>query len=397
MMKKYISVVLFAGLASSIFAQVEVKKTTLDIYGHAMLDMGYQVKQNNPDWYDVVRPSQLPTYDNEYGENGNFFMSVRQTRLGFKTSTPTSGGDSINTIFEFELFGTGGDAGQTTFRLRHAYGEYKQFGAGQTWSVFMDPDVFPNSIEYWGPSGMIFYRNIQARYTPVKSEHNSLAFSLENPGAGFDSGSGGINIDGHFPVPDFAAQYRRNEDWGHVQAAGILRYIDTDKEFGADWGDFVGWGINLSGNYKINEDTVRLQVVYGEGIGWYLNDGPVDVAPKHASASEGEVVPLLGVVAFYDHTWSEKYTSSIGYSMYQMDNTAGQAIDAIHRGDYALVNLLYHPTPAIMYGIELQYGARQNKDEGMLNGHKIEDTNDIRCQFSFKYTFGMTFNKNKSL
>ena len=43
-----------------------------------------------------------------------------------------------------------------------------QFGAGQTWSPFMDPDVFPNSIEYWGPTGMVFFRNVQVRWMPIQ-------------------------------------------------------------------------------------------------------------------------------------------------------------------------------------------------------------------------------------
>jgi hypothetical protein len=33
----------------------------------------------------------------------------------------------------------------------------------------MDPAVFPNSIEYWGPNGMIFFRSVQLRYTPWSS------------------------------------------------------------------------------------------------------------------------------------------------------------------------------------------------------------------------------------
>ena len=90
----------------------------MEIYGHTMLDMGYQFNQNDPDWYDVVRPTKLPSFENEFGDDGNFFASVRQSRLGVKTATPTSYGD-LKTIFEFELFGTGADAGQTTFRLRH--------------------------------------------------------------------------------------------------------------------------------------------------------------------------------------------------------------------------------------------------------------------------------------
>ena len=35
------------------------------------------------------------------------------------------------------MFGVGPDAGQTTIRLRHAYGQWRQIGAGQTNSQFM--------------------------------------------------------------------------------------------------------------------------------------------------------------------------------------------------------------------------------------------------------------------
>ena len=60
------------------------------------------------------RPSRI-----RYGQDGSTFAGVRQSRLGFRSSTPTKIGD-LKTIFEFELFGTGVDEGQTTFRLRHA-------------------------------------------------------------------------------------------------------------------------------------------------------------------------------------------------------------------------------------------------------------------------------------
>ena len=116
-----------------------------------------------------MRPTKLPAFKDEFGPDGSVFFSVRQTRFGVKTSNPTSLGD-LKTWFEFELFGTGVDQGQTTFRLRQAYGELGKFGAGQTWSPFMDIDVFPNSLEYWGPNGMVFFRNIQFRWMPIKGD-----------------------------------------------------------------------------------------------------------------------------------------------------------------------------------------------------------------------------------
>jgi len=158
----------------------EKSESTIDLYGFVMADTGYDFGQTNPQWFDVVRPTQLPSYADQYGGNGNTYFSVRQTRFGVKTSTPTGLGD-LKTQFEFELFGTGVDAGQTTFRLRHAYGELGQFGAGQTWSPFMDIDVFPNSLEYWGPNGMVFFRNVQVRWMPIRSSRTDLTFALERP------------------------------------------------------------------------------------------------------------------------------------------------------------------------------------------------------------------------
>ncbi len=161
-------------------------KTEMDIYGFAMLDMGAQFKQNDPNWFDVLRVTRLPSSKDQFGKDGRWFASVRQSRLGVKTSTPTEYGD-FKTIFEFELFGVGVDAGQTTFRLRHAWGEFGAIGAGQNNSPFMDPDVFPNTLEYWGPTGMVLFRNVQVRWTPIQGD-STLMLAIERPGASGDAG-----------------------------------------------------------------------------------------------------------------------------------------------------------------------------------------------------------------
>ena len=121
-------------------------KPSFEIYGFAMLDIGHDFKQIKPEWFDTMRVTRLPAFENQYGEDHNTFAGVRQSRLGFRSSTPTTLGD-LKTIFEFELFGTGVDEGQTTFRLRHAWGELGPLAGGQYWSPFTDPDVYPNSLE----------------------------------------------------------------------------------------------------------------------------------------------------------------------------------------------------------------------------------------------------------
>jgi hypothetical protein len=43
----------------------------------------------------------------------------------------------------------------------------------------MDIDVFPNSLEYWGPAGMVFFRTAQIRWMPIRSDSEPLIFVLE--------------------------------------------------------------------------------------------------------------------------------------------------------------------------------------------------------------------------
>jgi hypothetical protein len=172
--------------------QTEKEKSgsTVDFYGYVMLDSGNDFGTTDPNWFDVVRPTKLPSFPGQFAPKGNVYFSARQTRFGVKSFTPTPLGN-LKTIFEFDLFGTGVDAGQTTFHLRQAYGELGHFGAGQTMSAFMDIDVFPNSLEYWGPNGMVFFRNLQVRWMPIQGASN-VVIALERPGA---SGDGGVYSD----------------------------------------------------------------------------------------------------------------------------------------------------------------------------------------------------------
>jgi hypothetical protein len=396
-----ITFLLFAGSPTIAGAQEDTgSKSTFDVYGHVMLDAGYRVNQIQPDWYDVMRPTKLPAFDNEFAPDGSAYFSVRQTRFGVKSSTPTKLG-ALKTTFEFELFGTGVDAGQTTFRLRHAYGELGQFGAGQTWSPFMDIDVFPNSLEYWGPNGMVFFRNIQVRWMPIQGD-SRMTIALERPGASSDQGvyEGADalgEVTGRFPLPDLSAEYRHAGSFGYVELAGMLRYIKWEDAGGDALdlaGDAVGWGLNLSSNLNLgSNDVLRLQVVYGEGIQNYMNDATVDIGIENnpgdpVTPVKGVALPLLGVVAFLDHNWNEQFSTAIGYSMLDIDNTEQTVGDAFKRGHYALGNILYHPVADVTIGAELQYGKRENFTDGFTS-------DDFKVQVSFKYNFSHTFGGGK--
>ena len=394
--KGVLAFLLLLAFASSALSQEAAEQKSMEIYGFIMTDAGYNFNQIHPDWFDVVRPTKLPSYEGEFGSDGNTYFSVRQTRFGTRGYFQTPLGE-LKTIFEFELFGTGVDAGQTTFRLRHAYAELGHFGVGQYWSPFMDIDVFPNSIEYWGPTGMVFFRNIQIRYMPIMGD-TRLTFALERPGASADQGVYDDRIElsgvkGRFPLPDFSAEYRYAGDFGYVEIAGMLRYISWEDfvEDSYELGDkTMGWGLNLSSNINFTKSLLgRFQAVYGEGIQNYMNDAPEDIGIKNNFSDPeqpilGVPLPVLGLVAFLDQKWNDKFSSSVGYSMLNITNSDGQSSSAFKRAHYGLANLLYYPTENAMMGVELQYGSRENYNDGW-------NTDILKVQFSFKYNFSHTF------
>jgi hypothetical protein len=390
------------GVGAAGAARAQDDGPSFEVYGFAQVDYIQDFDRVDPDWEATLRPSKIPTMDGQFGDDGQSILSARQSRFGVQASVPV-GGKPLYAKFEFDLYGVGDDAGQTTFRLRHAYGSWGPILAGQTNSVFMDGDTFPNTIDYWGPNGMVFLRNPQIRLT-YKTGAASFAVAIEKPGNDIDPGNIrvvapelGANIRASEKLPDLTASARYTGGWGHIQLAGILRKVGYDT-FGTPNNEpknsKMGWGLNLSGNLKTwNKDVLHLAVVYGEGIASYMNDGGTDLGPKlrpavsqpivgappPAGSLRGDVVPLLGLMAYYDHYWSDHFSSSLGWSMVDVDNTSFQSGDAFNSAQYASANLLWTPDPRILMGAELLWGNRKD-----FNGHRGDDT---RVQVTVKYSF----------
>ena len=402
-LKAIVPVIVFLAFwTDKVQAQEDTGMTrSLRIYGFAMVDMGYNFDQIDPRWFDALRLNRLPKYKDQFAPDGTFFFGVRQTRFGVAGYTPTKLGD-LKVVYEFDMFGTGSDEGQTTMRLRYAYGELGRFLAGQATSPFMDDDAWPNTLEYWGPCGMVFYRNVQIRYAPIKTADKELFIALERPGAGADKGTISVpelpsldSVKAQLSAPDVSAHFKKRGKWGSVQLAGILRPLkwkDTRvNNFGNDLsGSVTGWGANLSAVFNLGKSTVfRGSYVYGEGIENYMQDAPNDVGTViNGNSIEGEALPVSGIVAWLDHNWNPKVWTSLGYSTVSIDNTeTANGTTSYKKGQYALLTIGTTPFTNTMAAIEFQYGQREGED-----GFKADCT---KIQVSFKYNFSTTFFKPK--
>ncbi len=371
-------------------SQESQRRPSFEIFGFAQVDYIQDFKRMPSDWNATLRPTRIPTTPGSLGSDGQAIFSARQSRLGVRGSLP-AGAYDLKARVEFDFFGRGtgqpDSAGQNTLRLRRAYGEWGPVLGGLTASLFMDDDFWPNIIDYWGPAGMAFYRNVQIRYTFLTGEH-TVAVALERPGVdvpNYPIGDQGQELAGDNKLPDLTAQYRWAQPWGYLQLSGILRRLGYDTSGTPDnqpKGSELGWGLNASSTIKLLPDKVHLlvEVVGGRGIENYMNDATPDLAARGpATAPTAEAVGMLGLTGYVDVYWTPLLSSSFGYSTVKVWNTDLQGDGAFTMGQYASANVLVHPARNFMAGPEFLWGRRE--DKGGASGV------DTRLQISFKYSF----------
>jgi hypothetical protein len=253
----------------------KVGESTFQVYGFAMLDAGYDFKQNDPNWFDVVRPTKLPAFAGEFAPNGKTYLGVRQTRFGVKSSTPTKYGD-LKTIFEFELFGVGAEAGETTFRLRHAYGELGIRGRAKL-ERFWSPDAFPNTVE--GDQTDWCGSQRQFRLEPIMGK-NALTIGVSVRRHRGQWKADRIELQGvkaSLTCPISRRTRGLTETGDTSRLAGCLR--DSS-------GDTTNDAVDLGGRRRLGRfalvsrfsqnNVSRFQISHG-GEENYMNDAPVDV------------------------------------------------------------------------------------------------------------------------
>ncbi len=276
----------------------------------------------------------------------------------------------LTTFIEFDMFNQA-----FVPVLRNAWAEYGGFGAGLYWSNFMDLDAYPNTLDYNGPNAMIFARQVQFRYTWSIDSALDWAFSLEDPRSYMTLDSGFRTLK-QFPDVTTSLQY----DWdnSHVRVAGVLHplaYGDVNQERSHS----MGYGISLSTllQQNRNKDNFTCQFNYGTGISKYYNDlaGGYPYDGIYSTADKKlKPIAILGISASYDHWWTDKLSSTIGYGYMNINNRPEQDDADIHSTQYAIINFIYYPNEFIKSGIEWIYGTRQNIDGAHAYNNRAQFT-----------------------
>ncbi len=349
---------------------------------NAAMRIGGYVKMNIVNSFDplltrdrfivgTIPPEGVPLEGAEKGA----VLTVSQSRVNLDLRDKTDGG-TLRAFVEGDF--AGGSAAGESFRLRHAFGQYRQLLAGQTWSTLMDLSAGPEELDFEGINGKINVRQPQLRYFPKLGQNFNVRVALEDPAPDISGG------DGSNTLWDLVASL----DWNHqntlegtffdgwtARTAIIGRQLKA-RQFGEDaTKDAPGWGLTASGTIPLpssERNKVFWQLTFGEGIGRYINDLGTIGGQDAIFSPEGELDPLPVFAGYlsYQHWWARRWRSNATFSWVRIDNFDYQddpeyveAFGPAYKQTLRMsANVLFNPAPRLEFGAELLWGERENSN-----------------------------------
>lgn len=348
------------------------------------------------------------------GQNSDFRMHARQSRIRFDTRTPTDWG-SLRTRIEGDFFGTGGNerfSNSSTLRIRQAYGQLGPVLGGQTWSTFMDQDTFFDTVDFFGVAGQEFGRIPQIRYSTGLGDTMSLDLAIENPEqTNIRSVAGAAVTNTNFvdKAPDFVAALRFRPSWGAVNLSGVGRVLRYDNGVGdhdTAFGGGAHLGVTVKTPFAGAKDSISAVINGGKGLGRYLSGvGARDYQVSNSDTTTAGCRGTLNVVAGcgadinlntslgwwagFTHYWTDALRSSAYYGAgYNDVNTAKLGAAANGQTEHTRsihANIMWNPVSRVTIGLEFMNGANYTAAVTGFNSDK--DGHASRVQLGMQYNF----------
>lgn len=350
-------------------------RTILRLDGSARTDFIYDPRV--PSLGDSFVPSTIPIP--AVSSAGNFTASIRGSRIMADFRIPVGERGAARTFIQLDFFGANG---ATAPRLRHFYAQIDNILVGQTFTNFMDPDAFADSLDTQGANSAVSVRLPQGRYSFGLGGGASASVSVEVPASSINFSIAGTPATPTTPAPDGTFKFRNEWNRGHIQLASVFRDLGAQLPNGVHESVF-GWGVNAtSGVAVFGMDNIVAQVAYGHGMARYVGDTAalgLDAAPISLTNLSLRALPLFGTYLSYQHYWTPALRSSATGSYVRVQNTDFQPANTYHRGTYSSANLIWNPVGSLNLGAEFIYGWVQEKSGATAN--------DPRFQITGRYTF----------
>ncbi len=322
---------------------------------------------------------KIPTSPTTADEGVRSNINAKGSQLRIDVQAPGVAGNP-RFYYQNDFYGSGG--GEFPYRIQQFWGQIYNVTVGHTYSVFEDPDAWPDTVDYEGPNSMLFARRALVRYEIPLNDALSVNIGIEQPEslpadlAGTPDGA----VNGINHIPDLTSNLRWEDDaLGHIQFSGIYRYLAANSTtFGKE--ETGAWGLSLGAGINLGKDTTVLFLgTVGKGIGSLGNDsGFFNTDAAFDTAGNLTALPYYSIMLALSHRWSDEFRSTVSYGHVTLDE-GDTVLDATIYGKtkYVSANVVWQLRKRLSIGAEILYGSNEN--QGGDQGHVV------RVQFGLVY------------
>lgn len=323
-----------------------------NLYGYIRADASYQMKGAST-MYNNISGVPLENTPEESAQKDQLHSTVNVTRFGLNFKTPTAAGD-VGGKLEMDFFG---GTSRDQFRIRHAYLTFNKWLVGQTWSTFIAPEYYPETIDAGTFVGSALLRSPLVRYSDNLTANTSFAVSVEDP-----KYTAASDPDNKMRLPALVGRLNHKFANGSMLSG---RSFVAEKRTNND--EEMSWGVGFGGKYQITPDTLlKADYYHVKGDGRFLlwsNSGYAIDDQNNIHSNEFDTVSL-GIT----HQFTPQIRSTLGYGYMKAkdDNRFAELQRDSTTQNKELwqgwVNALYNPYKPITLGVEYVYGERETFD-----------------------------------
>ncbi|MFM2428762.1 MAG: hypothetical protein RL012_646 [Bacteroidota bacterium] len=312
-------------------------------------------------------PASIPM-ESDDSNRKRFLFDIPSATLSIEKELLLSGKEDIKLVVQTNL--------KKELGLKSVYADFRGFRVGKTASNFSDPDA----------CGLVAGRFLQARWKHQLNTLLRFAVAIEDtPDLVIypeekkeDRDKKPLRPYKNIPAASAHVRYEQEKLW-HVQAGGLFRVLEYRNTKTNTDIYMPTWGINIGAAYHLvpEQTTLKLQGVYGQGIGSYVQDlGDLEkeantVYTTSSDASAYKTLDAWGVAIGASHKWLPKLRSGAAYRVVSVvDSERGKK--AYQYGHAASVDLFYHPTEQVKIGVEYLLGVRKNITGDPKDAHRIQ-------------------------
>ncbi|MCH7307045.1 DcaP family trimeric outer membrane transporter [Acinetobacter sp. NIPH 1852] len=324
----------------------------VSLYGYIRADASYQAKGAST-MYNNINGVPLKGTAEAAQQKDRLHSTANVSRIGLNFTTPTTAGD-VGGKLEMDFFG---GASRDQFRIRHAYLTLDKWLIGQTWSTFIAPEYYPETIDAATYVGGALQRSPLVRYSDSLSANTSFALSVEDPKYTATS-----DPENKMRLPAFVGRVNHKFENGSMLSG---RSFVAEKKTSND--DEWAWGIGIGGKYQLSPKTflkADYNHIKGDGrfLMWTNSSYAID-DQNNIQTNEFDSIST-GIT----HQFTSQFRSTLGYGY--MKAKDDNAFARIHKNNPAQnkelwqgwINGMYNPYKPITLGMEYVYGERETFD-----------------------------------